>query len=129
MGILKAECVYPIDSSVTGFQLIAQKISSSNVHKLLTNQTRNRQTLVTLQTEEAGTYEVVIFAVRKGSGILDSGVQFSDVMTVEEIVEDSKDTSYSVIRKEWWEHATIIALLYFKQLSYCGAYFFPPQKL
>ena len=47
---------------------------------------------MTLQTEENGTYEVVIFAVREGSGIFDSDVQFSNVMIVM-TVEDSDNHS------------------------------------
>ena len=98
MGIIEAECVYSSDPSITGFQVIAQKISSSNIHKILTNQTRNRQTLVTIQTDANGTYEVVIFAVREGSGILHSDVQFSDVMIVM-MMDNSNDNSISGICK------------------------------
>lgn len=89
LGVLKAECSYPSDSLATGFQMIAQQKTSAQVHMLIVNQTRNRQTEVTLQTNEDGVYEVVIFAIGKGYGILDSDMKYSEVVMVNNMNKDT----------------------------------------
>ena len=54
----------------TGFQMIAQLDSSKEVHKLHINQSMDLQTPVTVEVEESGVYQVTIFAIREGTGIV-----------------------------------------------------------
>ena len=71
-GSILAECS-PINGVlVTGFQMIAQLSDSSEVHKLHINQSMDLQTPVTVEVEESGVYQVTIFAIREGTGIVDS---------------------------------------------------------
>ena len=72
-GIIRAECTFPSDTMVTGFQMIAQLNSSSEVHILHVNQSMNLQTPVTVEVE-SGIYQVTIFAIREETGIIDSYV-------------------------------------------------------
>ena len=71
-----AECS-PINSAlVTGFQMIAQLNNSSEVHKLHVNQSMDLQTPVTVEVEKRGMYQVTLFAIRKGTGIVGSFVGY-----------------------------------------------------
>ena len=71
-NLILAECS-PINSAlVTGFQMIAQLDSSKKVHKLHVNQSMDFQTPVTVEVEESGVYQVTIFAIREGAGIVGS---------------------------------------------------------
>ena len=65
--------------------MIAQLNDSSEVHKLHINQSMDLQTPVTIEVEESGMYQVAIFAVREGTGIVGSYVGYtsvSDDMTI-----------------------------------------------
>ena len=68
-GAISAECTFPM---ATGFQMIAQLSNSSEVHKLHVNQSMDLQTPVTVELEESGVYQVTIFAIREGTGIVGS---------------------------------------------------------
>ena len=75
--MILAECS-PINSAlVTGFQMIAQLNKSSEVHKLHINQSMDLQTPVTVEVEERGKYQVAIFTIREGTGIVDSFVGYT----------------------------------------------------
>ena len=50
--------------------MIAQSSNSSEVHKLHVNQSIDLQTPVTVKVEESGMYQVTIFAIREGTGIV-----------------------------------------------------------
>ena len=98
-GLILAECT-PINSAlVTGFQMIAQSSNSSQVHVLYTNQSMDLQTPVTVEVEESGAYQVTIFAMREGTGIVGSYVGYTgqvQVMVgdvVNSYVTDSTGTS------------------------------------
>ena len=69
-----AECSHINSALVTGFQMIAQLNYSSEVHKLHVNQSMDLQTPVTVEVEESGVYQVTIFAIREGTGIVGSYV-------------------------------------------------------
>lgn len=71
-------CTYPSNSTATGFQLIAQPSNSSRVHKLSVTQTRDRQSPATIQVDESGTYQVTIFPIREGTGILYTNVEYTE---------------------------------------------------
>ena len=76
---------------VTGFQMIAQLNDSSEVHKLHVNQSIDLQTPVTVEVEETGMYQVAIFAIREGTGIVGSYVVYTG--NVQAVVGDF--TSYA----------------------------------
>ncbi len=78
----------------TGFQMIAQLSNSSEVHRLYANKTTDRQTLASVVVEENGLYQVTIFAIREGSGIVDSSVEYSMSLMVNEDLAGTKFTSY-----------------------------------
>ena len=59
---------------VTDFQMIAQLIDSSEVHKLHINQSMDLQTPVTVEVEESGVYQVTIFVIKEKTGIVGSFV-------------------------------------------------------
>ena len=61
--------------------MIAQLTSnSSQVHKLYVEQTTH--TTATVEVEETGVYQVSIFPLREGTGILDSNVEYTRQITV-----------------------------------------------
>ena len=76
-GVITAECTFPSDTMATGFQMIAQ--FSSEVHILHISQSMDLETPVTVEVEESGVYQVTIFAIREGTGIVDSYME--DVTT------------------------------------------------
>ena len=80
-SIITVECTYPIDSLAIGFQVIVQQISdSSQVHRLYVEQTTH--TTATVEVEETGVYQVSIFPLREGTGILDSNVEYTQQVAV-----------------------------------------------
>ena len=94
--MILAECS-PINSSlVTGFQMIAQLSSSHEVHKLHINQSTGLQTPVTVEVEEDGMYQVTIFAIREGTGIMGSKSYALDVEAVL-VVSDATTESTGII--------------------------------
>ena len=85
------DCTYPNGSLATGFQVIAQQISdSSQVHKLYVEQTTH--TTATVEVEETGVYQVSIFPLREGTGILDSNVEYIEQVTVAEVTTEPPTT-------------------------------------
>lgn len=68
------ECAFSSDSTTAGFQMIAQLIDSSLVHKLYVNKSRDLQAPITVEVEESGLYQVTVLAINEETGILDSGV-------------------------------------------------------
>ncbi len=76
------ECAYSSDSIATGFQTIAQLNNSSEVHRLYASKTTDVQTSASVVVEENGLYQVTIFPIRGGSGIVDSRVEFVGHITV-----------------------------------------------
>jgi hypothetical protein len=82
------ECTYTNDSMVTGFQMIAQLRDVSKVHRL-SNRTTDHQIPASVMVEENGTYQVTVFAIKGGRGILDSIVEYSEKVIVETSVVDT----------------------------------------
>lgn len=82
-----AMCKYPSNSLATGFQMMAQQTSNSNqVHKLYVSQASRQQlAAASVEVEENGTYQVSIFAVRGGRGILDSNVEYTEEVVLFEL--------------------------------------------
>ena len=77
--------------------MIAQLSDSSEVHKLHVNQSMDLQTPVTVEVEKSGMYHVAIFAIREGTGIVDSRsyVEYTVDMTTtfESIDTTTEDTN------------------------------------
>jgi hypothetical protein len=61
--------------------VIAQRSNASEVHKLFINHSMNQQTPVTLSVG-TGVYLVSIIAARRGMGILDSTVGYTELQIV-----------------------------------------------
>lgn len=76
------ECKFLSDSMATGIQVIAQLSDTNEVHKLYINQNMDLQTPVTVPVERAGEYQVSIFFIREGMGILNSTVEYAGKVTV-----------------------------------------------
>ena len=86
---ITAECTRFI-----GFQMVAQ-LSDSN--KVNINQSMDLQTPVTVEVEESGVYQVTIFAIKEGTGILGSNVGYMEQVLVNStITTTSHTTSLSV---------------------------------
>ena len=69
-------------SLAAGIQVIVQSTNVSEVHKLYVNQSMDLHTPVTVPLERDGGYEVSIFAIREGMGILRSGVGYTEQVMV-----------------------------------------------
>ena len=82
-GLIFAECSYPDSSFAAGIQVIVQSASVSEVHKLYVNQNMDLHTSVTVPVERDEEYQVSIFAIREGMGILGpTGQYYSNVVIV-----------------------------------------------
>ena len=75
-GLIWAECSHPCSSLAAGIQVIVQSTNVSEAHKLYVNQSMDLHTPVTVPVERGGEYHVSIFAIRNGTGILGSTVQY-----------------------------------------------------
>ena len=110
---ITVQCTYS-DSQATGFQVIVQQISdSSQVHKLYVEQTTH--TTATVEVEETGVYQVSIFPLREGTGILDSNVEFMEQVTILNLVptEPTDVTTESLAEEGDLSMAGIIGLCNF----------------
>ena len=73
-GLIRALCSHPFPESpfADGILVIVQPTNVSEVHKLYLNQSMDLRTPVTVPVERDGEYQVSIFAIREGMGILKS---------------------------------------------------------
>ena len=78
---IKVQCTYPSDSLATGFQVIAHLASNSS-HRLYVEETTHTTATATVEVEETGVYQVSIFPLREGTGILDSNVEYTQQVDV-----------------------------------------------
>ena len=60
--------------------MIVQRNMLNQVHKLYVEQTTH--TTATVEVEETGVYQVSIFPLREGTGILDSNVEYTQQVNV-----------------------------------------------
>ena len=67
-----ANCSYPSNTLVTGFQVIAQLSDSSQIHKLFSSKIMYPQTSTAISVEETGLYQVTIIEIKQKLGIMDS---------------------------------------------------------
>ena len=71
-GLIWALCNQSSSLFAAGIQVIVQSTNVSEVQKLYVNQSNDLHTPVTVSVERDGEYQVFIFAIRKGIGILAS---------------------------------------------------------
>ena len=76
-----ASCVPFTNSMTVGLQIIVQLCTVRNC-KLYVNQSLDLNTPVTVPVERDGEYQVSIFAIREGMGILGSSVQYTGVAII-----------------------------------------------
>ena len=67
-----------------GIQVVAQLRNASEVHKLYVNQSMDLHTPVTVPVERDGEYQVSIFAIREGMGILGFNMHYVKLVTVKQ---------------------------------------------
>ena len=75
---VSTECTYPSNSLATGFLTLVQLGDPDQAHKLYVNQTRDQQSLVSVEVEENGTYLVSIIPVLERTGIIGSNVEYRE---------------------------------------------------
>ena len=75
---VSTECTYPSNSLTTGFLTLVQLGDPDQAHKLYVNQTRDQQSLVSVEVEENGTYLVSIIPVLERTGIIGSNVEYRE---------------------------------------------------
>ena len=79
---IRVNCAFPSDTMVTGYQVIAQPLNISQVHKIHTSRNLNLQTPSTVPVEGVGEYRVSVFPIRGGMGILNSSVRYEGMVMV-----------------------------------------------
>lgn len=95
--LIWAECTYSNQSKIAGYQLIAQLNNTNRVQKLYTSKAVSPQTSVAISVDDNGIYQITIFAIRRGTGIVDTNVEYLDILTVNEIPSKQlQNTIYSV---------------------------------
>ena len=85
---IRAKCVYPGDSDamVTGFQLIAQPTDFDRLGKLYASHTLECQTSAIVEVEQNGEFLVSVIPVLGETGIVNSSVEYSEVVVVEDLL-------------------------------------------
>ena len=89
------DCFYYRTSLAIGFQAIAQQKDRDEVHKVFSNQTRDRTMTVGIQVEMKGTYLITVFALMENEGIVGSHVEFYSEITVRNTPGKNMDTAHS----------------------------------
>ena len=69
-----------------------QLSNANEVQKLYVNQSTDPHTPVTVEVEKDGPYQVTIFPIREGRGILDSNAERLQVIGTTTTVEDVSST-------------------------------------
>ena len=85
---IRAKCAYPGDSGsiVTGFQVIALSVDFDRLGKLYANYTSEGQTSATVEVEQNGEFLVSVIPVLGETGIVNSSVEYSEVVVVEDLL-------------------------------------------
>ena len=71
---------------VTGFQVIAQPTNFDELGKLYANYTSEGQTSVVVEVEQNGEFLVSVIPVLGETGIVNSSVEYSEVVVVEDLL-------------------------------------------
>ena len=77
-----ADCGHPNSSFADGIQVIVLSTNVNEVHKLYVNQSMDLHTPVTVPVERDGEYQVSIFAIKEGMGILGPTGQYNKIIVV-----------------------------------------------
>ena len=86
LHLILVECTYPLHTTVTGFQVIARAPDYSQTHKLYSSKAESPQRQVAIPVEEDGLYQVTVLGIRRGSGILQSDVEYEEMLMVNDAV-------------------------------------------
>ena len=101
---IRAKCVYPGDSDamVTGFQVIAQPTDFDRlaIGKLYASHTLECQTSAIVEVEQNGEFLVSVIPVLGETGIVNSSVEYSEVVVVEDLLA-ATSTGWLQLRYCW----------------------------
>ena len=99
---IRAKCVYPGDSDamVTGFQVIAQPTDFDRLGKLYASHTLECQTSAIVEVEQNGEFLVSVIPVLRETGIVNSSVEYSEVVVVEDLLA-ATTTGWLQLRYCW----------------------------
>ena len=86
LHLILVECTYPLHTTATGFQVIARAPDYSETHKLYRSKAESPQRQVAIPVEEDGLYQVTVLGIRRGAGILQSDVEYQEVLMVNDAV-------------------------------------------
>ena len=88
LHLILVECTYPVHTTctVTGFQVIARAPDYSQTHKLYSSKAVSPQRQVAIPVQEDGLYQVTVLGIRRGSGILQSDVEYEEVLMVNDTI-------------------------------------------
>ena len=92
LHLILVECTYPLHTTVAGFQVIACAPDYSETHKLYSSKAESPQRQVAIPVEEDGLYQVTVLGIRRGAGILQSGVEYEEMLTVNDAVTEGTIT-------------------------------------
>ena len=86
--LIRVKCAYPGDSGamVTGFQVTAQPDDFAQVGKLYAGHTLECKTSVVVEVEQNGEFLVSVIPVLGETGIVNSSVEYSEVVVVEDML-------------------------------------------
>ena len=86
--LIRVKCAYPGDSGrvVTGFQVIAQPADFDRLGKLYAGHTIVCQTSAIVEVEQNGEFLVSVIPVLGETGIVNSSVEYSEVVVVEDLL-------------------------------------------
>ena len=86
--LIRAKCAYPGDSGamVTGFQVIAQPADFNELGKIYAGHSLECQTSAIVEVEQKGVFLVSVIPVLGDTGIVNSSVEYSEVVVVEDLV-------------------------------------------
>ena len=86
--LIRAKCAYPGDSGamVTGFQVIAQPADFNELGKIYAGHSLECQTSAIVEVEQNGVFLVSVIPVLGDTGIVNSSVEYSEVLVVEDLV-------------------------------------------
>ena len=81
-NFISARCEYSDNSLVTGFQMIVQLNSFTQLQRIYVTKASDGHTSAGVSVHENGMYRVTIFAIKGRQGILNSGVEISQEVVV-----------------------------------------------
>ena len=83
LHLILVECTYPLHTTVAGFQVIACAPDYSETHKLYRSKAERE---VAIPVQEDGLYQVTVLGIRRGAGILQSDVEYEEMLVVNDTI-------------------------------------------